>query len=203
MAMFTGIIETTATVLSNTNGLLSLERPATFDDLKIGASIAVSGVCLTIVRLDGTSMDFVMVPETLEKSTLGHLEEGDIVNLERAMPADGRLDGHIVQGHIEGTGRVQSVEISGKSKSPNTKNDQGLTIGIALSDELAANVIHKGSITVDGVSLTVAFIEQNLCTIAVIPHTAEHTTLGALKKRDRVNIETDVLVRYARMTKHQ
>lgn len=195
--MFTGIVETTAKILKNENGLLCVERPALFDDLKIGASISVSGVCLTVIEKEKGAMYFNVVPETLRKTTLGYLKEGDMVNLERAMSANARLDGHIVQGHVEGTGRVQSMEPSVESKNPNTKNDQGFMLTIALSDEYIETIVPKGSITIDGVSLTVANIEHNLCTIAVIPHTAAHTTLGALKKRDRVNIETDILVRYA------
>lgn len=185
--MFTGIIETTAKVLQNHQGRLILERPAAFTKLVLGQSIAVSGVCLTVVAWDDASMTFDMVPETLARTTLGSKAAGDAVNVERAMPADGRFEGHIVQGHVEGTATVRSMEPEG----------EGMRLTIELLPELARFVIPKGSIAIEGASLTIATInEHNYCSIALIPHTLERTTLGTLRAGDRVNIETDILLRW-------
>ena len=182
--MFTGIIEATAAVLAHSNGKLELQRPQLFDDVSIGSSIAVSGVCLSIVKLDDATMTFDVIPETYSKTTLESLQQRDRVNLERAMKADARLDGHIVQGHVEGVGTVLEVD-----------QTSGVTVTIQLPDDLRSPVVAQGSIAIDGVSLTVASIEDGRCAIALIPHTLEHTTLGTLHVRDSVNVETDVLVR--------
>ncbi len=181
--MFTGIIEATATVLSNTSGVLEVACPAVFTDLRIGSSVSVNGVCLSVKKLNKKCIQFDVVAETLAKTTLGSYKEGSLVNLERAMKADGRLDGHIVQGHVEATGEL--VEM---------KNERLLQVHVPSL--LVASIIPKGSIAIDGVSLTVASIEGDCITMALIPHTIENTTLGNLKKGDRVNIETDVLMRY-------
>ncbi len=181
--MFTGIIEATAQVLKNADGTLILERPAMFDDIKLGSSICVSGVCLSIVEFDDKSMRFDVVAETMRKTKLGDLKIGDAVNLERAMKADGRFEGHVVQGHVEGTATVKELNAQHELK-------------IELPVEFEAFVVQKGSITIDGVSLTVANIADTLCTVALIPHTLSITTLGTLKSGDRVNIETDILGRY-------
>lgn len=181
--MFTGIVETTANVQKMENGRLIIGRPTTFDDVKIGSSIAVAGVCLSIVKLDDQSMSFDIIHETLNRTNLGALKKGDSVNLERSMKTADRFDGHVVQGHVEGTGRV--IE-SGKG-----------TLRIELPEELQVHVVSKGSVAIDGVSLTVAGIDKNTCLIALIPHTLKETTLGKLKKNDLVNIETDILSRYS------
>tara|TARA_Y100000310_G_C20596680_1_gene770878 strand:- start:322 stop:990 length:669 start_codon:yes stop_codon:yes gene_type:complete len=186
LPMFTGIIEVKGIVESVDGGQLILARPSSFTDISMGSSIAVGGVCLTIVEFDEQSMTFDVVGETREKSTLGALQKGDIVNLERAMKAEDRFEGHIVQGHTEGVGEIISVEQDG----PWTN------LIINLSDDVVPTVVQKGSITIDGVSLTVASVTGNECRIALIPQTIEHTTLGELKKGDHVNIETDVLGRY-------
>lgn len=188
--MFTGIIEATARVLSNVSGVLEIGRPKGFADLRIGSSISVSGVCLTIKKLNKKCIQFDVVPETLGKTTLGSYKEGDIVNLERAMKVDGRLDGHIVQGHVEAT--AEAVEI--KNEKLRMKNETLLRVHVP--SPLIANIVPKGSIAIDGVSLTVASIEGDCITVALIPHTLENTTLGQLKKGDHVNIETDVLARH-------
>lgn len=184
--MFTGIIEATAKVLDNTGNRLVLERPAMFDDIKLGSSIAVSGVCLSVVYFDDTSMSFDVVAETLSKTKLGTLQKNDRVNLERSMKASDRFEGHIVQGHVEGVATVVTA---------------GSTLVIALPEHLAANVIPKGSIALDGVSLTVASLNDHHCTIAIIPHTLKLTTLADLREKDVVNIETDVLARYAALSR--
>lgn len=186
--MFTGIVEATAEILENSGTSLTVARPAMFDDVKIGASISVAGVCLTVVGLDDQSMRFDVVEETRMKTTLPLKKKGDRVNLERAVTAGGRLDGHVVQGHIEGMGEI----ISDLRKA-----DSGL-LKIALPNNLIKFVVQKGSIAIDGVSLTVAAVEGNVVSIALIPHTKKITTLGQLKPGDRVNIETDVLARHHR-----
>lgn len=184
--MFTGIVETTAPILKKTDTSLILERPTHFTDLTVGCSIAVSGVCLSVVKFDEVSMYFNVVGETWARTNLGLKKEGDRVNVERALAANGRFEGHIVQGHVEGTAEV--IEL---------KNDgQWTMLAVRLPADLLSSVVFKGSIAIDGVSLTVAALAGDLCTIALIPHTLEITTLGSLKAGDTVNIETDILAKY-------
>jgi len=183
--VFTGIIEATAKVLQQGDGKLVLERPSIFDDVKMGSSVAVSGVCLTVTELDTGKLTFDVMPETTAKSTIGDLSMGDSVNLERALPAHGRFEGHVVQGHGEGMGEVVGLERHGK--------DVRLTIRIP--NDLKRAIVPKGSICLDGVSLTVADVSQETCTVALIPFTLTQTTLGMKKMGDHVNIETDILVR--------
>lgn len=182
--MFTGIIEATAAVLEKTPSGLTIERPVSFDDVKIGSSICVSGACLSVVELTPSSLRFDIIEETWKKTKLRTLKSGDRVNLERAMKASDRVNGHLVQGHVEGVGLVLSNQ---KSK---------LHIRIPMS--LMHSVSLKGSIAFDGVSLTVAELEGGHVMIALIPHTLAHTTLGFLKAGDRVNVETDVMLRAKR-----
>jgi riboflavin synthase len=183
--VFTGIIEATAKILQKTEPSLTVERPASFDDVKKGSSISVSGVCLSVVDVDAESMSFDVVPETFTKTNIAGLEVGDYVNLERALRADGRFEGHVVQGHIEGTAEVAQIR----------KKQSGAELVLSMREEIAAFVVPKGSIAVDGVSLTVASVEGDGCTIALIPLTLEQTTLGDLQQGDLVNIETDILGR--------
>jgi riboflavin synthase len=190
--MFTGIVEAKAKVLETPQGGLALERPASFTDIKVGSSISVAGVCLSVVSFDEAQMRFDIVPETYAKSRLGELTKGASVNLERSMKAGDRVDGHVVQGHVEGTGEV----VNGSFDKLRRKIENNLSI--RLPHELLKNVVEKGSIAIDGVSLTVAKIDGDVITIALIPHTLEHTTLGTLQKGDHVNIETDVLMRGVR-----
>ncbi len=184
--MFTGIVETTAKILNISPTGLTVERPAIFDDIRIGTSICVSGVCLSVVAFDTTSMSFDVVKETWNKTNFNALMRGDYVNLERSLKANGRFEGHVVQGHVEGTATIASVENDG----------QGTTLTLALPEDLATFVVPKGSICIDGVSLTIATAQGDSCMIALIPHTREHTTLGDLQVGDSVNIETDILGRY-------
>lgn len=186
--MFTGIVETTGAVLQTRPDGMTVERPAMFDDITLGSSIAVAGVCLTVVAFDDASMRFDIVPETFAKTTLGSKKPGDRVNLERAMLATSRFEGHIVQGHVDGVASVEGIGEWEKGK--------GVILTIVLPDSLLPFVVPKGSICIDGVSLTIAALEGNRCTVALIPHTLEITTLGSLKKGDSVNIETDVLLRW-------
>ena len=180
--MFTGIVESMAEIKGKRDNRLVISRPSSFTDCDIGSSICVSGVCLSIVNLTDLEIEFDVIDETYDKTTLGGLDLGSMVNLERALRADGRFDGHIVQGHIEGRGVC-------------TQNEQGI-IKIELSKELIKNCVQKGSIALDGVSLTISNLTENKISVALIPHTLESTSLGKLKIGDSVNIETDIMHRY-------
>lgn len=184
--MFTGIVETTAEVLERTDARLVLSRPATFDDVKVGSSIAVNGVCLTVVVLTTEDMAFDVVGETWRRTNLGDLYKGSRVNLERAMVANGRFEGHVVQGHVEGVAIVKEWAQDG----------QWTQLILELPVALLPYVTEKGSIALDGVSLTIAKLRGSEVTISLIPHTLEITTLGLRKPGDRINVETDILAHY-------
>ena len=183
--MFTGIIEATAKILQKSDSGFVIARPAIFDDLKVGCSIAVSGVCLSVTAFDATSMSFDVIRATWQKTKLGGLNVGDNVNLERAMPANGRFEGHIVQGHCDAAAPVVSV-VSGKEPS----------ITVDVPRKLLVFIVLHGSVTVDGVALTVSALQEGHMTVSLIPHTLQITTLGSLRKGDRVNLETDILGKY-------
>lgn len=185
--MFTGIIEATAEVRSAEQNALTIERPHFFDDIRIGSSICVSGVCLSVIAFDESSMSFDVVDETLSKTKLGGLQPGDRVNLERSLMANGRFEGHIVQGHIEAVALVMQE----------WTQEEGI-LQLEVPSELSAMIVSKGSITIDGVSLTVAHKTDDRFSVALIPHTLEHSTLGELRLGDRANIETDIVGRYVR-----
>jgi riboflavin synthase len=185
--MFTGIVETAAEVLERTDHSLLIRRPEFFTDIALGASIAVAGTCLSAVRITPESIGFDIVPETFARTTLGRLRPGDTVNLERSMLAGARFEGHVVQGHIEGVGEVMDNKDFGSG--------QGWKLIIKIPQDLLGAVVPKGSIAIEGVSLTVAALEGDRCTIALIPHTLEVTTLGRLKAGDGVNLETDIMMR--------
>ncbi|MGF1665896.1 MAG: riboflavin synthase [Acidimicrobiia bacterium] len=190
--MFTGIVEelgaVTGAATSEDGMRMTIRGPLTVTDLAIGASIAVNGTCLTAVSVDGVAgtFDVELVLETLDRTSLGTVGAGSMVNLERAMPASGRFDGHIVQGHVDGVGVVTTVEPEG----------MGRRLGIDIPGSLGRYVVEKGSITVDGVSLTVAALHDHRVEIALIPHTLEVTNLGAKGPGDRVNLEVDILAKY-------
>lgn len=191
--MFTGIIEEIGAVAGidhrGDSALLTVEARRVADELSHGASIAVSGVCLTVVGWrsgETTAIDFDVMGETLKRTALGALGEGDRVNLERAVRADARLDGHVVQGHVDGTGSVIS-------RSPGDRWD---TVRFGLPGELAGFVAEKGSIAVDGVSLTVSAVGPDWFEVGLIPETLRATTLGAKSAGDPVNLEVDVLAKY-------
>lgn len=181
--MFTGIVEAVAEIKNRTDGSLILERPPGFDDIRIGSSICVSGACLSIVKFDETSIGFDVHEETWSRTKLGSLNVGDDVNLERAMKADGRFEGHIVQGHIDGAGEVCGA---------------GPMLTIKYPTPLKNLIVEKGSIAIDGVSLTICEVDSEKFSVAIIPHTLEFTTLGKLKTGDKVNLEADILGKYAR-----
>ena len=188
--MFTGIVEELGTVVAveraGEDARLRLRGPVVTDGTAVGSSIAVDGVCLTVTDIaDGTFAVDVM-PETLRRSTLGGLEVGDPVNLERAVPAGGRLDGHIVQGHVDGVGEILA-------RQPGPRWDD---VVIGLPPGLARYVAEKGSIAVSGVSLTVTHVAEDRFGVSLIPTTLAVTTLGRLAPGDRVNLEVDVVAKY-------
>jgi riboflavin synthase len=185
--MFTGIIEFLGSVVASTDDHLVVDAGHLAADSAIGASIAVNGVCLTVVSRDGDALGFDVSAETRARSGLGSLRAGDRVNLERPLSLAGRLGGHLVQGHVDGVG-----EITAAAADP----AGGARLTIAVPEALARYVVEKGSITVDGVSLTVASIDGDGITIALIPHTLAVTTLGSTEPGDRVNLEVDVIARY-------
>lgn len=196
--MFTGIITETGIVTELTHhagedsARLSLQAPDSAVDLPTGGSLAVSGVCLTAVEVEGPHVTVDVMGETLRRSTLGALRSGDRVNLERCVPAHGRLDGHLVQGHVEGTGTVATVQDHGTWRG----------IRIELPAGLGRYLAEKGSVAVDGVSLTVTAVNDpagqgpDWFEVGIIPATAEHTTLGRSAPGTVVNIEVDVMAKY-------
>ena len=184
--MFTGIIEETGKILSITDKIVVIEADIVLKNTKIGDSIAVNGVCLTVTDLSNSSFCADVSPETFRVSTLKELKKGSIVNLERAMAADGRFGGHIVSGHVDSIARIIAIE----------KNTEFYNLKISLNSDSSRYVVKKGSITIDGISLTVAEIVDNLVTIAIIPHTFENTNLKTHQKDDLVNIEVDILAKY-------
>jgi riboflavin synthase len=183
--MFTGIVEAKGTVAAVGDAHISVTSPI-LADADIGASVAVNGVCLTVVSTEEDTARFDIVPETLRRTNLGSLGDSSEVNLELAMPASGRFDGHVVQGHVDGVGRVTAVDTG----------EDGVMVRISAPPRLAPQIAEKGSITIDGVSLTVVGVEGDQFTVALIPHTLVSTTLGELAEGDLVNLETDVLAKY-------
>ena len=184
--MFTGIVEEVGVVAKiSDNGMTVLATKVT-EDLKLGDSIAVNGTCLTAVSFDRTEFSVDLSPETVRRTSLGRLSVGGPVNLERALLASDRMGGHIVQGHVDGTGSIMS-----------TKRDGDSTIfRIRVPKRLNRYIVEKGFVTVDGISLTVVKIGASSFTLAVIPYTLENTNLAALSVGDRVNLEADILAKY-------
>ncbi|MBA3305272.1 MAG: riboflavin synthase [Thermoleophilaceae bacterium] len=194
--MFTGLVQTTGTVTAFESGRLSVfAGPAL--ELSAGGSVAVSGVCLTATAVRKRSFDADVVGETLRRTSLGALRAGDTVNLELPLRAGEPLGGHMVQGHVDGTGTVETVdEDTGGGAAPHLPGALGRTLRIAAEADILRYVVEKGSITVDGVSLTVAAVGEDSFSLALIPETLERTTLGAAAAGTRVNIEVDVLAKY-------
>jgi riboflavin synthase len=188
--MFTGIVRErgrVAAVERNGDGLrLRVDAPATAADVAVGDSVAIGGVCLTAVAVDGTQLSFDVVPETLSRTALGRLEPGAGVNVEPALRAGEPLGGHIVQGHVDGVGSVRSVEPEG----------DGSRIWVDTPPEVLRYCVEKGSVAVDGTSLTVAALDGAGFAVALVPHTLAETTLGELAPGDEVNLEADVLAKY-------
>ena len=188
--MFTGIVEETGAVRAVRRGakssVLSIQAEQVLSDLKIGDSVAVNGVCLTATSVDASGFTADVMHETLDRSTLGALTPGSRVNLERAMAADGRFGGHIGAGHIDGTGTITKTR----------QDDNAVWFTIEASPALLRYVVEKGSITIDGISLTVAAVGEGWFSVSIIPHTASLTTLGGKKPGDLVNLENDVIGKY-------
>ena len=187
--MFTGIVEAVGTLaeVKGTGGgyRVSIHTPLA-SEMKLGDSLAVNGVCLTVILIDGQHVLADVGPETARVTTFGALQRGQEVNLERPMKSDGRVDGHFVQGHVDGVGVIQEIRTEGES--------HWLTIGFPAL--LAPFFIRKGSVAVDGVSLTVAGLGEREFDLMVIPHTWRSTTLKGLRKGDRVNLECDMVGKY-------
>ena len=185
--MFTGIVEELGAVRSFEEGRLVVGCPLVATDSTLGASVAVNGTCLTVVERAGDTLGFDLSGETLDRTALGSVRAGDRVNLERPVTLAARLGGHLVQGHVDGVGRVAAVD-----RSP----DGGATLTVRIPEELEALVVQKGSIAIDGISLTVAAIDGPELRVTLIPHTLAVTTLGAAATGDPVNIEVDMIGRY-------
>lgn len=188
--MFTGIIEAVGTVQRITKGKESMEleikSAKILEDVHLGDSIAVNGVCLTVTTYTDTNFTVDVMPETVDATSIHSLKIGDKVNLERAMSATGRFGGHFVAGHVDGVGKVLRTTTRGNA----------VVIDIGISPELAKLCIPRGSITIDGISLTIFKLLPNQVTISVIPHTYKETILHTKKVGDSINIETDLLGKY-------
>ena len=190
--MFTGIIEETGTIrsleIAGSSGTISLKAKTVLEGTKIGDSIAVNGICLTVTSLQPDGFKADVMAETVRRSSLSGLGPGDTVNLERAMAADGRFGGHIVSGHVDGTGTIAGFR----------KEENAVWVKISAPFDILELVVEKGSIAIDGISLTVAEVTESDFSVSVIPHTAEET--GLLKKRpgDTVNLETDIIGKYVK-----
>lgn len=188
--MFTGIIEEVGEIKSIKKGansaVITIKAETVLGDLKLGDSVALNGVCLTAVSIGKSEYSVDVMHETLNRTNLGSLKSGSRVNLERAMPADGRFGGHIVAGHVDGTGRIRTMQ----------RDDNAVWIYIDTSADVLKYIINKGSITIDGVSLTVARVDDKSFAVSVIPHTGLNTTLLTKKPGDTVNLETDMVGKY-------
>jgi riboflavin synthase len=187
--VFTGIVEHRGLVLSverSNGGMRLVVDTGPLSAIPLGGSISVNGVCLTAVDAPFGQVVLDLVAETLDRSTLGGLQPGDPVNLERPMPADGRFDGHIVQGHVDGVGEILVIEEEGEGKR----------MRIRVPADLSRYLVEKGSVTIDGVSLTVAAVDGKEIEVALIPHSLEVTTLGLRTMGEKVNLEVDVLAKY-------
>ncbi len=188
--MFTGIVEEVGKVIGMKHGLksvnLTVSASLIFSDLGIGDSVSTNGVCLTVTHISGNTFTADVAHESLNRSTLGALKLQSSVNLERAMSACGRFGGHIVSGHIDGSGVIQAVKA----------DDIAIWYTIATSSRIMAYIVEKGSITIDGISLTVATVTDKTFSVSVIPHTASQTTLRDRKVGDTVNLENDIVGKY-------
>ena len=188
--MFTGIIEGLGTIAgirsSGQGSRLTVEADFSLDQTKIGDSISVSGACLTAVKIDGKRFEVDVSPETLQTTTFDQAKVGERLNIERAMRFSDRIDGHLVSGHIDGTGTIKQRE----------SLSNAIIITIAMNESLTRYMIVKGSVAVDGVSLTINTCESEYFSVSIIPYTAKLTTIGFKNKGERVNIETDMIGKY-------
>ncbi len=188
--MFTGLVEEVGQIrrCQNRGDGLSLTIQASFilSDIAEGVSIAIDGVCLTVEHFTDDDFSVQAVGETVSRSTLGHKSVGHAVNLERAMPASGRFGGHFVQGHVDGVASIESIE----------KREPGYWLTVTAPEDIVKFIVEKGSITIDGLSLTVAAIDGAKIAVAIIPHTWSATTLQHKKVGDKINVEVDILAKY-------
>lgn len=188
--MFTGIVEELGSIRSVRRGqhssVLSIAAKDILSDLKVGDSVAVNGVCLTATTVDGSGFTADVMHETLNRSSLGNLTVGSHVNLERAMAANGRFGGHIVSGHIDGTGTITALR----------KDDNAVWYTISASQELLRYIVEKGSIAIDGISLTVVAVGQSDFEVSIIPHTGQETILLKKEVGETVNLENDIVAKY-------
>lgn len=188
--MFTGIIEEVGTIASVRSGSVSsrltISGSRIFDDLHLGDSVAVNGVCLTAAAIGNGTFDADVMAETLRRSNLGSLRPGSRVNLERAMLAGGRFGGHIVSGHIDGTGSIAEMR----------REENAVWVTVKAPSSIIRLIVEKGSIAIDGISLTVAELGQDYFKVSIIPHTGEETILLSKKPGDAVNLENDVIGKY-------
>lgn len=188
--MFTGIIEEVGTIkrisLQGTSGQIVIRAKKVLEGTKIGDSIAVNGICLTVTSLQKDGFTADIMAETVKRSSLSHAENGDFVNLERAIAADGRFGGHIVSGHIDGTGQIKSCR----------REENAVWVNIETTPDICRLIVEKGSICIDGISLTVVSVSDIGFCVSVIPHTGEETTLLKKKPGDLVNLENDVIGKY-------
>jgi riboflavin synthase len=190
--MFTGIIEEVGHIARieqhGENRRIAITAKNVARELKTGDSIAVSGVCLTALDIASNSFSADLAPETWARTSLSRLHEGALVNLELPMKADGRFGGHIVQGHVDGVGKLLGLD--------RIADSENWWLRIELPPEIEKYTVYKGSVCIEGISLTVAKIEGKQCTVAIIPHTVEMTNLGSLKPGDPVNLEADLIAKY-------
>lgn len=188
--MFTGIIEEKGKIAGVRKGskssVLTIEGDIIFSDLALGDSVAVNGVCLTATSISGKTFTADVMHETLDRSSLGALKAGSSVNLERAMAADGRFGGHIVSGHIDGLGTITDIR----------RDDNAVWYTICAPRDIMKYIVEKGSVAIDGMSLTVASVSSDSFAVSVIPHTAKVTTIGERKTGDKVNLENDIIGKY-------
>jgi len=184
--LFTGIVEEVGVVAKISENGMTVRASKVTGDLKPGDSIAVNGACLTAVGFTGNEFSVDLSPETMRRTALGDLSEGSLVNLERALLVSDRMGGHIVQGHVDGTGRVMSTKPEGES----------VIFRIRVPKRLSRYIVEKGFVAVDGISLTVVKRGASSFTLAVIPYTSNNTNLAALSVGDRVNLEADILAKY-------
>ena len=188
--MFTGIIEETGVIralsMSGHSGEIRIRANKVLEQTKIGDSIAVNGICLTVTSLSADGFTADIMPETVSRSSMKTAAAGDKVNLERAMAADGRFGGHIVSGHIDGTGTIREM----------SRDENAVWVRIQAGPEILRYIVEKGSITIDGISLTVARVTGQDFSVSIIPHTGEETTLLSRREGDIVNLETDIIAKY-------
>ncbi len=184
--LFTGIVEELGTIRSITGGSLVIGASKVLEDVKLGDSIAVNGICLTVTDFDSAVFKADVMPETIRRTSFRSLGKGSQVNLERALTLSTRLGGHIVSGHIDGTGKIVSF----------TEEGNAILMKISADDDIIGHIVEKGSVALDGISLTVASVDSGSFTVSLIPHTREVTNLGTKKAGDPINIENDVVGKY-------